>query len=66
MDINNKLHNCVKITDIINDVFRPKKTLKKTRIRLHNTPALPTLLYDSENQTIKPRDATRMSAPETK
>jgi hypothetical protein len=28
--IDNKLHNYLKITDIINNVFRPQKTVKKT------------------------------------
>jgi hypothetical protein len=49
MDIDNKLNNCLKITGIINNVFRPKKILKKTRIKLYNRLALPTLLYDREN-----------------
>jgi hypothetical protein len=31
-DIDNKLNNYLRITDIINNVFRPKKTLKKARI----------------------------------
>ena len=44
LDINNKLHNYLKITDILNNVFRPQKTLKKTRIKLYNTLALPVLL----------------------
>ena len=35
MDIDNKLHNYLKITGIINNVFRPQKTLKKTRIKLY-------------------------------
>jgi hypothetical protein len=29
LDIDNKLHNYLKITGIINIVFRPQKTLKK-------------------------------------
>jgi hypothetical protein len=48
MDIENKLNNYPKITSIINNVFKPKNTLKK-RIKLYNTLALPTLLYSSEN-----------------
>ena len=48
LDIDNKLHNYLKITGIINNVFRPQKTLKKTRITLCNTLALPVLLYSSE------------------
>jgi hypothetical protein len=47
-------------------VFNPKKTLKKTRIKLYNTLALPTLLHGSENWTIKARDATRITATEMK
>jgi hypothetical protein len=43
-------------------VFRPKKTLTETRIKFCNTPALPLLLYISENWTIKARDATRITA----
>jgi hypothetical protein len=43
-----------------------KKTLKKTRIKLYNTPALPVLLYGSETWTIKGRDARRITAAERK
>jgi len=49
-----------------NNVFRPQKTLKKTRIKLYNTLALPVLLYGSETWTIKARDARRMTAAEMK
>jgi hypothetical protein len=56
----------LKITGIINNVFRPLKTLKKTRIKLHNTLTLPGLLYGSENWTIKARDARRITAAEMK
>jgi len=41
MDIDNKLHNYLKITGIKINVFRPQKTPKKTRIKLYNTLALP-------------------------
>ena len=34
LDINNKLDNFLKISDILNNVFRPQKTLKKTRIKI--------------------------------
>jgi len=47
-DIYNKLNNFLKITGILNNVFRPQKNLKKTTIKLYNTPALPALLYGSE------------------
>ena len=33
LDIDNKLHNYLKITGILNNVFGPQKTLKKTRIK---------------------------------
>jgi hypothetical protein len=62
MGINNKLHNCLKITGIISNLFRPKKLT----IRLYNTLALPTVLHSSENWAIKPRHATRITAAEMK
>ena len=65
-DIQNKLHNYLKITDILNNVFRPQKNLQKTRIRLYNALALPVLLYGSETWTIKAREARRITAAEMK
>jgi len=65
LDIDNKLHNYLKITGILNNVFRPQKTLKKT-IKLYNTLALPVLLYGSKTWTIKARDARRITAAEMK
>ena len=62
----NKLHNYLKITGILNNVFRPQKTLKKTRIKLYNTLALPVLLYGSETWTVKARDARRITAADMK
>jgi hypothetical protein len=47
-------------------VFRPQKSLKKTRIKLYNTLALAVLLYGSETWTIKARDARRITATEMK
>ena len=52
----NKLNNIVKITGNLNNVFRPQKTVKKTTIKLHNTLALPVLLYGSETGTVKASD----------
>ena len=66
LDIDNKLNNFLKITGVLNKVFRPQKTLKKTRIKLHNTLALPVLLYGSETWTIKASDARRITATEMK
>jgi hypothetical protein len=53
LEIDNKLNNYLTITGILNNVFRPQKTLKKTRIKLYNTRALPVLLYGSETWTIE-------------
>jgi len=47
-------------------VFKPQKTLKKTRLKLYNTLALPVLLYGSESWTIKARDTRRITAAEMK
>jgi hypothetical protein len=47
-------------------VFRPQQTLKKTKIKLYNTPALPVLLYGSKTWTIKARDARGVTAEEMK
>ena len=43
-----------------------KKSLKKTRIKLYNTLALPVLLYGSKTWTIKARDTRRITAAEMK
>jgi hypothetical protein len=43
-----------------------KKTLKKTRIKLHNTLALPALLCGSERWTVIARDGRRITATEMK
>ena len=56
----------MKITGILNNVFRPQKPLKKIRIKLYNTLALPVLLYGSETWTIKARNARRITAAEIK
>jgi ABC-type ATPase involved in cell division len=56
----------LKITGILNNVFRPQKALKKTSIKLFNTLALPVLLYGSETCTVTARDASRITAAEIK
>jgi len=66
LGIDNKLHNYLKITGILKNVFKPQTTLKKTRLKLYNTLALPVLLYGSESWTIKARDARRITAAEMK
>jgi len=62
LDPDNEIDNYLKITGIINSMFRPQKTVKKTRIKLYNTLAFPAPLYASENWTIKPRDVRRTGA----
>jgi hypothetical protein len=66
LDIDNKLHNYLKITGILNNVFRQQKTLQKTRIKFYNTLALPVLLYGSKTRIVKARDARRITAAEMK
>ena len=66
MDIDNKLNNFLKITGILNNVLNHKKTLRKTRIKLYNTLALPVLLYGSKTWTIKGKDTRRITAAEMK
>ena len=47
-------------------MFKPQKTLRKTRLKLYNTLALPILLYGSESWTTKARDTRRITAAEMK
>ena len=56
----------MKITGILNNVFKLQQTLKKTRLKLYDTLALPVLLHRSESWTIKARDARRITAAEMK
>jgi len=56
----------LKIIGILNNVFRPQKPSKKTRIKLYNTLALQVLLYGNETWTIKAKDARRITAAEMK
>jgi len=62
MEIDNKLNHYVKIAGIINNMFRPHKTCKKTRIKLCNTLASPAVLNGSENLTITARDKKNSSS----
>ena len=47
-------------------MFRPEKALKKTRLKLYNKLTLLTMLYGSENWTIKAKDARRITAAQLK
>jgi len=64
--IDNELNNFLKITDILNNVFRSLKTLKKTTMKLHNTLALTVLLCGSETWTVIASEARRITAAEMK
>jgi len=59
-------NNCLNVTGVINNVCRPQKTPKKTRINLYSTPALAAVIYGSGNWTIKARGARRITAVEMK
>ena len=50
LGIDNKLINRLKITGMMNNMFRPQKTLKKTRLKLYSTLALTHLLFGSQTQ----------------
>ena len=54
----------MKIRGIINNMFRPWKTLKKTIIKFYNKLTLPAQLDSSNNWIIKARDARRITAAE--
>jgi len=60
LEIDNKLNNFLKITDILNNVFSPQKPLRKQYTIPSN------LLYGSETWNIKARDARRITAAEMK
>jgi hypothetical protein len=66
MDIDSKMNNYLKTTGIINNMFIPQKTLKKTRLKLYSTLVLTGLLYGSQNWAIKARDTRRITVAEMK
>jgi len=66
VDIDNKLNNYFKITDIINSAFIRQKNVNETGIKLYNTIDVPALIYNTENWTAEARDAKRIMAAEMK
>jgi len=56
----------MKITAIVSNKFRPKRTFYKNKNELYNTPALTAVLDGSENWIIKAGDARRIIAIEMK
>ena len=65
VDVDNKLNNYLKITGIINNMFRPHRRLNKTRMNLCSTLALPALLCGSDNMTIEARGLNSKIAAES-
>jgi hypothetical protein len=63
-DIDVKISKFLKITHLINTIFKPSKVQKQTRIQIYNTLALPTLLYGSKNWTVKANNKTRITTAE--
>jgi hypothetical protein len=63
-DIDVNISKFLKITGLINTIFKLSKVQKQTRIQIYNTLALPTLLYGSENCAMKANDKTRITAVE--
>jgi hypothetical protein len=63
-DIDVKISKFLKITGLINTIFKQSKVQKQTRMQIYNTLALTTLLYGSENWTMKANDRTRITAAE--
>jgi hypothetical protein len=65
-DVSNKLPKFLQIIGIINQVLKPSKVQKQTRLRIYNTLAITTLLHSSETWTLKELDKSRITAAEMK
>lgn len=65
-DIDSKISKFLRITGIINNIFKPNRTRRNTRLKLYSTLALPVLLYGSECWTIKAKDKSRLISAEMK
>lgn len=59
-DIDIKLSEFLKVTGLISMIFKPSEVQKRTRIKIYNTLALPTILYGIENWTMKKRTKTEL------
>jgi hypothetical protein len=64
--IDSKISKFLKITGIINDIFKPNNVRKNTRIKLYSTLALPVLSYGSESWTIEAKDIAKLISVEIK
>jgi hypothetical protein len=65
-DTDSKISKCLKVTGIINNIVKPNKVRKNTRMKLYFTLALPVLLYGSESCTIKAKGKARLISAEMK
>jgi hypothetical protein len=54
--MDSKMSTFLKVTGIINNIFKPNKVRKNTRIKLYSTLALPVILYGSDSWTIEAKD----------
>jgi hypothetical protein len=63
-DMNMKITNFLKITGIINQIFKPNLVSKYTRSKIYKILARPTLTYDSESWTIRINDRKRLISAE--
>jgi hypothetical protein len=50
-----KLTKVLLITGTISEILKPSKIQKQTRLQIYNTPAIPTVLYDSDTWTLRSR-----------
>jgi hypothetical protein len=65
-DVTTKISKFLQIAGIINQVLKPSKVQRQTRLIIYNTLAIPILLYGSEAWTLKGRDKPRITAAEMK
>jgi hypothetical protein len=65
-DVAIKLSKFLQVTGIINQVLKPSKVQKQTRLRIQNSLAVPTLLHGSETWTLMKQDKARIAAAEIK
>jgi hypothetical protein len=56
-----KISKFVKVTGVINQVFKPSQAQRHTRLRVHKTVARPVLGYGSEAWTIRKANERRLT-----
>lgn len=63
-DMSNKISKFIKITGVINTVFKTSHVQKHTRLKVYKTLARPVLTYGSEAWTIRKADEQRLTTAE--